>query len=304
MGTGFIQVSVTSGGGALPIENATVIVSRSGVEIGRAPTDEDGNTETLDLGAPDRDVTLEPEYAGDYYSSCDVDIIAEGFPVKKYQNVKIFDTITTQLLVNLTPEPALDDEFIESGTRDTSELEEPDNIVTLPEHPLVTGAQRHAEFTEPPANRILPEVVIPRTIIVHLGRKEQKATNVTVTFRNYIKNVCSHEIFPTWPERAIRANIHCQVSLALNRIYTEFYPSQGYAFDITSSTWTDQNYVHQGEVFPNISAIVDDIFNVYARRVGHKDPYYTDVWNIRVYTISRGTCELLPQSFVPFLGLL
>ena len=85
--------------------------------------------------------------------------------------------------------------------------------------------------------------VIPETITVHLGRPEQNAENITVPFVDYIKNVASSEIYPTWPDNALRANIYAIISFALNRIYTEWYPSRGYDFDITSSTQFDQSYV-------------------------------------------------------------
>ena len=95
--------------------------------------------------------------------------------------------------------------------------------------------------------------VIPAEITVHLGRPNTAAENVTVPFTDYIKNVASSEIYPTWPESAIRANILAQISFALNRVYTEYYRSRGYDFDITSTTFNDQAYVKDGEVFENIS---------------------------------------------------
>ena len=103
--------------------------------------------------------------------------------------------------------------------------------------------------------------VIPETITVHLGLPDEAAANVTVPFVDYIKNVASSEIYPTWPEAAIRANIYAQISYALNRIYTEYYRSRGYDFDITSRTQNDQSYVYGREIFENISQIVDEIFD-------------------------------------------
>ena len=113
------------------------------------------------------------------------------------------------------------------------------------------------------------EPVIPAAITVHLGRPDQPAENVTVSFPEYIKNVASSEIYPTWPESAIIANIYAQISYALNRIYTEWYPSQGYDFDITNTTAFDQSFVNGRNVFENISMIVDEIFNRYVRRRGN-----------------------------------
>jgi peptidoglycan hydrolase-like amidase len=109
---------------------------------------------------------------------------------------------------------------------------------------------------------------IPETITVHLGAPSAPAQNVTVSFPDYIKNVASSEIYPTWPESAIRANIYAQISYALNRVYTNYYRSQGYDFDITNSTATDQSFVYGRDIFDNISAIVDEIFDSYIRRQG------------------------------------
>ena len=110
--------------------------------------------------------------------------------------------------------------------------------------------------------------VIPETITVHLGTPDSDAQNVTLSFPDYIKNVASSEIYPTWPEAAIRANIYAQVTFALNRVYTEWYRSRGYDFDITSSTQYDQAFVYGRDVFNNISQIVDEIFNNYVVRQG------------------------------------
>ena len=116
--------------------------------------------------------------------------------------------------------------------------------------------------------------VIPTYITVHLGRPNQPAENVTLPFTEYIKNVASSEIYPTWPENAIRANILAQISFALNRIYTEYYRSRGYDFDITNNTAIDQAFNKDGEVYSNISAIVDEIFNNFIVRRGRVEPLY------------------------------
>ena len=96
--------------------------------------------------------------------------------------------------------------------------------------------------------------IIPETITVHLGEPDQAAPNVTVPFLDYILNVASSEIYPTWPEEAIRANMYAQISYALNRIYTEYYRSRGYDFDITNSTRYDQYFVNGRDIFENISS--------------------------------------------------
>ena len=115
---------------------------------------------------------------------------------------------------------------------------------------------------------------IPRSIVVHLGAPDSDAMNVTETFANYIKNVASSEIYPTWPEEAIRANVLAQISVALNRVYTQFYRRRGRDFDITNSPAYDQTYIYQREIFDSISQIVDEIFNSYIRRRGNIEPLF------------------------------
>ena len=121
----------------------------------------------------------------------------------------------------------------------------------------------------------MPTPVIPETIIVHLGAPDEAAQNISISFPDYIKNVASSEIYPTWPEEALRANILAQISVALNRVYTEYYKSMGKPFDITSSTAYDQAFVYQRDIYDNISQIVDEIFNSYIRRDGYIEPLYT-----------------------------
>ncbi len=117
--------------------------------------------------------------------------------------------------------------------------------------------------------------VIPETITVHLGRPDEDAPNVTVSFPDYIRTVASSEIYPTWPEEAIRANVLAQISFALNRVFTEFYRSKGYDFDITNSTAYDQSYVDGHDSFENIDRLVDEIFNDYIRRPNTIEPLFT-----------------------------
>ena len=113
---------------------------------------------------------------------------------------------------------------------------------------------------------------VPQRITVHLGTPSSSAQNVTVNFIDYVKNVASSEIYPTWDESALRANILAIVSFALNRVYTEFYRSRGYDFDITNSTAYDQYFVNGRSYFSNISRIADELFNDYLRRPGFVEP--------------------------------
>ena len=122
----------------------------------------------------------------------------------------------------------------------------------------------------------MPNPRIPEQIVVHLGAPDSDAQNVTVSFADYIKNVASSEIFPTWPEQALRANILAQISVALNRVYTEFYRSRGYNFDITNSPAYDQTFINGRDIFGNISELVDEIFDSYIRREEFIEPLFAE----------------------------
>ena len=145
---------------------------------------------------------------------------------------------------------------------------------------------------------------IPETVTVHLGAPNAPAQNVTISFPDYIKNVASSEIYPTWPESAIRANIYAQISFALNRIYTEYYRSRGYDFDITSSTAFDQSFYNGREIFDNISQIVDEIFNGYLVRQGFIEPLfaqYCDGDRVTCAGLSQwGSLALAEQGYTPY----
>lgn len=121
---------------------------------------------------------------------------------------------------------------------------------------------------------------IPQTITVHLGSPDDASVpNVTVPFPEYIKNVASSEIYPTWPENALRANIYAQISFALNRIFTEFYRARGYGFDITNSTRYDQSFVYGRDYFENISRLADELFDDYVVRRGNIEPLFARYCN-------------------------
>ena len=138
----------------------------------------------------------------------------------------------------------------------------------------------------------MPTVIpfVPQNITVHLGAPSSDAANVTVPFIDYVKNVASSEIYPTWEESALRANILAIVSFALNRVYTEFYRSRGYPFDITSSTAYDQYFVNGRSYFSNVAKIVDELFNDYLRRPGFVEPLAAKFCNGTTVT-----CEGLSQ---------
>ena len=143
--------------------------------------------------------------------------------------------------------------------------------------------------------------IIPEYITVHLGRPTAQARNVRVPFAQYIKNVASSEIYPTWPENALRANIYAEITFALNRVYTEYYRSRGYDFDITNSTQFDQYYVEGRDIFENISRVVDDIFNDYVVKQGQLQPYFTQYCAGSCEGLSQwGTVTLANQGYTPY----
>lgn len=145
---------------------------------------------------------------------------------------------------------------------------------------------------------------IPEQITVHMGSPDSDAENITVDFPYYIKNVASSEIYPTWPESSLRANIYVIITYALNRIYTEWYRARGYDFDITSTTQFDQAFVQNRDIFENISQIVDEIFNDYIRKQGSIEPYFTSFCNGTTVTCSGlsqwGTVELANKGYTPY----
>lgn len=146
--------------------------------------------------------------------------------------------------------------------------------------------------------------IIPESITVHLGAPDQPAPNVTVPFLDYVMNVASSEIYPTWPEESIRANMYAQISFALNRVYTEYYRSRGYDFDITNSTRYDQYFVNGRDIFENIQRIAGDIFNDYIRRQGSVEPLFAQYCNGTTVTCDGlsqwGTVNLAESGFTPY----
>lgn len=146
--------------------------------------------------------------------------------------------------------------------------------------------------------------VIPETITVHLGAPDEDAPNVTLPFLDYIMNVASSEIYPTWPENAIRANIYAQMSFALNRVYTEYYRSRGYDFDITNSTRYDQYFVNGREIFSNIRRIAAEVYGSYIRRQGSVEPLFAQYCNGTTVTCAGlsqwGSVTLADAGYTPY----
>jgi peptidoglycan hydrolase-like protein with peptidoglycan-binding domain len=300
LGTGYIRVQVSTGDEALPIPDAEVIIKNGGVDFFKTTTDENGRTGKYPLPAPCIGNTLDPYARSPAYSLSDVEVRANGFVSQIVRGVEIFDTQTAILPVHM--EPLTEERRLVSNMTvlparsevpSTNSIQIPPNAQTYPgECPILQASPARSQN----------EVIIPDFITVHLGRPENvNARNVRVAFPEYIKNVTSSEIYATWPQQSLRANIHAIVSFALNRVYTEWYPSRGYAFDITNSTAYDQYFRQGGPIYESISVIVDEIFNVYAHRQGFKNPYFTQFCDGRTVSCPGmsqwGTVTLANQGF-------
>ncbi|MCL2322872.1 MAG: peptidoglycan-binding protein, partial [Oscillospiraceae bacterium] len=288
MGAGYLRVEVRTGDDAMPVENARVkVMSKDGKVLYDTTTDASGMTEALSLPAPDKKYTLDPNYEGLAYAIYDVDISADGFVSLHIHDVEILDTQTSILIEQM--KPLVD----ESNPVKDEDIDIAPPAVTLPvqrrQYEKPPQAQSPISAMEMENLNLLGEQVIPATlggvlipdyITVHLGiPTNADARNVRVRFIDYVKNVASSEIFATWPRNSLLANIHVIVTFALNRIYTEWYPSRGYPFNITNSTAYDQFYKDGAQIFESISKLVDEYFNTYAHRAGVSSPFFTSFCN-------------------------
>ena len=261
--TGILRIQAFGARQSSPIEGVLVTVSGNGFTAQRI-TDETGTAADLSIEAPSCALSLQEDNTIRPYAVVDLTASKSGYRTVRIQGVQIFAGQVTLAQPEMIPE-----------TEEGRDVANPP--VVIPEHSLFTGDG--GSGPDPMENcvpRVLSRVIIPKNITVHLGKPAASARNVTVSFRDYIANVASSEVYPTWPEQALRANIHCQISLALNRIYTEWYPSKGYTFNITNSTSYDQYYVHGRTVFDVMVRITDDIFNTYLRKRGTVNPYYSE----------------------------
>ena len=261
--TGILRIQAFGARQSSPIEGVLVTVSGNGFTAQRI-TDETGTAADLSIEAPSCALSLQEDNTIRPYAVVDLTAAKAGFRTVRIQGVQIFAGQVTLAQPEMIPETEEDRDVVNPP-------------IVIPEHSLFTGDG--GSGPDPMENcvpRVLDRVIIPKNITVHLGKPAASARNVTVSFRDYIANVASSEVYPTWPEQALRANIHCQISLALNRIYTEWYPSKGYSFNITNSTSYDQYYVHGRTVFDVMVRLTDDIFNTYIRKTGTVNPYYAE----------------------------
>ena len=261
--TGTLRIQTFAARQSAPMEGVTVTVQGDGFTLHRI-TDVTGSAADIPIEAPACALSLDESNTTRPYAIVSLAATKPGYRTVRIEGIQIFAGQVTLAQPQMLP--------VTEEDRDI-----PNAPIVIPPHALFAGSG--GSGPQPRENctpRVLEQVIIPKNITVHLGKPAAAARNVTVSFRDYIANVASSEVYPTWPEQALRANIHCQISLALNRIYTEWYPSKGYTFNITNSTSYDQYYVHGRTVFDVMVRLTDDIFNTYIRKTGTVNPYYAE----------------------------
>lgn len=272
MPEGELRIFVTSTEGLIPIENATVTITYTGQPeepeepIAQLTTDENGQTPLLDLPAPPLEYSLDPNSPVQPYSEYNIAVSAPGYEAILVSGSEILPDVTSLQPIRLVP---------------VEEAEEEEEVIVIPAHTLFGDyppkiPEEEIKPMDESGEIVLSRVVIPEYVIVHDGTPaDSTAANYYVKYKDYVKNVASSEIYATWPEAAIYANILCIQSVVLNRVYTEWYRNQGYNFTITSSTAYDQKWIYGRNVFDNIDYLVDSIFANYLSRPGVRQPIFT-----------------------------
>lgn len=322
MPQGTLKIMATTGNGTVPVEGASyAILDKNGTVLFNGITNENGESLVYTLNAPPRELSLTPNPRGGQrpYAVYDIWIGKPGFATLNFIDVQIFDGEDSIEPVEMIPVlEGNDEEYTyvipppivalptvtqgKEGTAETLGSIGTDQLANGVG--LRTGAPVTVEAAITAPERVSRQVIIPDYITVHLGTPaNSSASNVRVRFIDYVKNVTSSEIYSTWPTNSIIANVHAIVSFALNRVYTEWYRARGYNFDITNSTTVDQAFVYGRTIYQNISQIVDSIFNVYARRAGFRNPYFTEFCNGTTTTCKGlsqwGTVTLANRGFTP-----
>ncbi|MCL2081074.1 MAG: peptidoglycan-binding protein [Oscillospiraceae bacterium] len=292
MGKGKLKVTLYLGDEARPVGNVKVLIKNpvSGDTLYELTADENGVTPSVELDAPDRENSLDPYGSMPRSGRYDVHVPPQkGYKHVIVHGVDIFDGETSILPVQMHPAiegdtraENTDEYFIpekhgadEDNGRGQPRRNTARGRAPLPDPPETAPLTAAAGFAVPAASITANDVAIPTHITVHLGSPNAYARNVRVPFADYIKNVASSEIFPTWNEAALYANIYAIISFALNRMFTVWYRSRGFDFDITNNTAFDQFFVEGRNIFENISRIVDRIFNEFLRRPGRREPFFS-----------------------------
>ena len=266
---GRLQINLVSDISAYPIQGAQISIFYTGVpeaQLEQLTTDSSGQTDTIDLAAPPLEYSLNPENEVQPYSEYTMQITAEGFESVSIAGAEILADVTAIQNVSMKP-------------IDNPENEE--TVFVIPAHTLYATyppkiPEDEIQPTFESGEIVLSRVVVPEYIVVHDGSpRDSTAKNYYVKYKDYIKNVASSEIYATWPEDTIRANVLAIMSFTLNRVYTEFYRNRGYDFTITSSTAFDHKWIPERNIYDTISVIVDELFADYLSRPNVKQPILT-----------------------------
>ncbi len=293
MAIGYLTIQARTAHDALPLPGVRVsVLDDEQNRIYELVTDESGETRRVALETMDKSYSQNENFTGTPYITYNVFAQAEGFEPISVSDIPIFDGESAHLPLVLVPQQGR-----ERGQTQTQ--------ITVGAPAVTMEGEREPEgfLQSGESPQVLRQVAIPNPITVHLGAPDAYASNVQVSFPDYVKNVASSEIYPTWPENALRANIYAIITFALNRVYTEWYRAKGYPFDITNSTAYDQAFVYGRPIYDSISRIVDEIFNEYVRRQGQEAPYFTSFCNGTTTTCRGmsqwGTVTLANQGYAP-----
>jgi hypothetical protein len=212
LGTGYLSIQTVTAYGAVIVRDVSItVLDEHNATLFEFNTDEFGHAPDVPLEAPDKWLTEDPETNEPRYSMYKVIARAHGYTTLEYDGVMIWDTSTSILKIEMEPLPENPDGHMRYYYIGGHKLDDPEEKQQI---------ELNEEEPERIMPRVLPEVVIPNFIRVHLGRMENPSRIVSVPFIEYIKNVTTHEIFDTWPEQSIIANVHCIVSFTLNRVFT------------------------------------------------------------------------------------
>lgn len=316
MAIGYLTIQARTAHEAVPLQGVDIrILDDQGNSLYHLFTDENGETQTVPLETLDKRFSQNENFTGLPYIAYNVLAQKAGFDSLYVSSIPIYDGEQAVLPMALLPmqqtgrRPEQMKIFVGKPAVAMQEVRNQEGPTSTAGS--AAGAQGEengaegtaGEETEDDGGRVLRQVVIPNPITVHLGAPGTNASNVQVSFPDYVKNVASSEIYPTWPDAALRANIYAIITFALNRVYTEWYRSRGYNFDITNSTAYDQNFVYGRVIYESISRIVDEIFNEYVRRQGQNAPYFTSFCNGTTATCQGmsqwGTVALANQGLAP-----
>ena len=265
---GKLKVQCFLGRDYVPIDRCRITINGKGdfatKRVITLNTDSSGLTPEIELDAPPLEYSLNENSDRTPYSLYDITVEREGFDTIMIRGCQVFPREVAYQICNLN-------ENITRSTRQSIINILPNTLYG--DFPPKIPEAEEKPLPPPTSGVVLPKPVVPEFIVVHQGSpNDTSAPNYKVPFKEYIKNVASCEIYSTWPETTIRANIFCIVSFTLNRIYTEWYRGKGKNFQITSSTAYDHAFNYGRNIYDNISMIVDDIFSTYIRRIGRKQP--------------------------------